>query len=242
MPLRQPPRRTPALLARNRANARKSTGPRTLEGKARVRWNALQHGRRAVALARIVDGRGEEARLYHWVLGLILSWFEPPGARAERRAGRLTRLAQQVWCALRAKGRRKILRTKPECLTQSVSYVETSRSRIYFRIDDRQSGRGLTFWTQFAGRRPTRRLTESYPIRAYALAFGGAPGSNRSLTGPEADPGSTRNSLHKEVAKTCLCNGHSAQTIGESLACPPTRVSACVPLETEICHSTAKFF
>jgi hypothetical protein len=177
MPLCRPPRRTPALLARNRANALKSTGPRTPEGKACVRLNALKHGRRAVALSRILEGPGEAARLYRWVLGLTLSWFQPPGARAERRARRLTRLAQQIWCALRAKGRLQTLRTKPECLTKSASYVETLRLRIHFRIDDRQSGRGLTFWTQFAGRMPTRRLTESYPIRAYALAFGGASGS-----------------------------------------------------------------
>ncbi len=141
MPLRQPRRRTPALLApiqsglaRNRASALKSTGPRTPEGKARVRWNALQHGRRALTLARMVEGRGEEARLYRWVLGLTLSWFEPSGPRAERRA---TRLAQQVWCALRGKG--KTLRTNPKCPIESASYVETLLLRIHFRIDDRHS-------------------------------------------------------------------------------------------------------
>jgi hypothetical protein len=30
--------------AANQANARRSTGPRTLDGKAVVRFNALQHG------------------------------------------------------------------------------------------------------------------------------------------------------------------------------------------------------
>jgi hypothetical protein len=39
MSLRKPPARTPALLAANRANARKSTGPRTPEGK---RWAASE--------------------------------------------------------------------------------------------------------------------------------------------------------------------------------------------------------
>jgi hypothetical protein len=36
---------TPAALAARRANAQKSTGPRTAAGKARSRLNALKHGR-----------------------------------------------------------------------------------------------------------------------------------------------------------------------------------------------------
>jgi hypothetical protein len=35
---------TPAQITANRANALKSTGPRTLEGKATARFNALKHG------------------------------------------------------------------------------------------------------------------------------------------------------------------------------------------------------
>jgi len=35
---------SPARVAANRSNAQKSTGPRTSEGKARSRWNAVQHG------------------------------------------------------------------------------------------------------------------------------------------------------------------------------------------------------
>jgi hypothetical protein len=50
---------SPAKLAANRANALKSTGPRTPEGKAKVRRNARKHG----LLAReavIMDGDGKE--------------------------------------------------------------------------------------------------------------------------------------------------------------------------------------
>jgi hypothetical protein len=47
MSLRKSPTLTPALLAANRRNARKSTGPRTARGKARVRFNALKSGERS---------------------------------------------------------------------------------------------------------------------------------------------------------------------------------------------------
>jgi len=47
MSLRQSPRRTTAFLAANRANAQKSTGPRTALGKQRSAANALRTGKRA---------------------------------------------------------------------------------------------------------------------------------------------------------------------------------------------------
>ena len=47
MSLRKSPTRTPALLAANRRNAQKSTGPRTKRGKALSRMNALRTGHRS---------------------------------------------------------------------------------------------------------------------------------------------------------------------------------------------------
>jgi len=47
MSLRKSPTLTPALLASNRANARKSTGPRTARGKAWSRLNHLKSGARS---------------------------------------------------------------------------------------------------------------------------------------------------------------------------------------------------
>ena len=44
MPIRRSPLLTPQSLAARRANALKSTGPRTRCGKARVSFNALKHG------------------------------------------------------------------------------------------------------------------------------------------------------------------------------------------------------
>ncbi len=45
--LRKSPVRTPALIAANGRNALRSTGPRTVQGRARVSLNALKHGGRA---------------------------------------------------------------------------------------------------------------------------------------------------------------------------------------------------
>lgn len=47
MSLRKSPTLTPALLASNRRNAKKSTGPRTARGKAFSRLNRLQEGWRS---------------------------------------------------------------------------------------------------------------------------------------------------------------------------------------------------
>lgn len=49
---------SPARIAANRRNARKSTGPRTADGKSRSRWNALQHG----LLAKRLFTRNESER------------------------------------------------------------------------------------------------------------------------------------------------------------------------------------
>ena len=49
MSLRRSPTLTPARLAANRANAQKSTGPRTARGKAWSRMNGVRTGRRSRA-------------------------------------------------------------------------------------------------------------------------------------------------------------------------------------------------
>src|SRR4051794_14555852 len=56
-----------ARIAANRLNAQKSTGPKTPEGKAKARFNALKHGMRADTL--VLPGADAEAfqqRLDDW--------------------------------------------------------------------------------------------------------------------------------------------------------------------------------
>jgi hypothetical protein len=63
MSLRQRPALTPALLAANRRNAQKSTGPRTEEGKQRVRMNGLLHGLRSRSFRESLIQSGESTTL-----------------------------------------------------------------------------------------------------------------------------------------------------------------------------------
>jgi len=63
--------------AANRRNALKSTGPRTSEGKRRVRVNAWKHGRRARTVARDRPERGEDARAYERWRQEIMATFAP---------------------------------------------------------------------------------------------------------------------------------------------------------------------
>ena len=97
---------TPALLAANRANARKSTGPRTVEGKDRIVLNALKGGRHARNFGenlRRAKSQGE-AELFQWMLDQVRAAFRLHGWQENER--KAERLAQRVWCELEREERR----------------------------------------------------------------------------------------------------------------------------------------
>ncbi len=64
---------TPAQIAANRANAQKSTGPRSVEGKSASRFNALKHG---IDAASIVIP-GEDPADYHSLAADYRDEFQP---------------------------------------------------------------------------------------------------------------------------------------------------------------------
>jgi hypothetical protein len=106
MSLRRRPSVTAAQLAANRANARRSTGPRTVEGKGRVVLNALKDGRHARNLGenlRRAKAR-EEVELFQWILDQVRTAFRLHGWQENER--KAERLAQRVWCELRREERR----------------------------------------------------------------------------------------------------------------------------------------
>ncbi len=100
MALRKSPTRTLAFLAANRANALKSTGPRTPQGKARSCLNALKDGRYARNLSRRLARAGERssAELLVRMRSAICAGFG--GATPSGRL-RAESLASQVWCRAR---------------------------------------------------------------------------------------------------------------------------------------------
>jgi hypothetical protein len=87
--LRRSPRLTPASLAARRANARKSTGPRTEQGKARAALNSLQHGGYAVNLPERLARAGCRQEEAEWrkIRARIAGALTPAPAVSGREAG-----------------------------------------------------------------------------------------------------------------------------------------------------------
>lgn len=80
---------TARQLAANRANARKSTGPRTRQGKLRSAYNRLEHG---LAAATVVLP-GEDAERFDWLRQETMEIFAPANA-AETQLASLFAAAQ----------------------------------------------------------------------------------------------------------------------------------------------------
>lgn len=111
---------TPERLAANRRNARRSTGPRTPEGKARVAGNSLKHGLYASPQRKSLQALGESAREFEALRrGLEEEW--QPSTWTE---GRLVmNLAGLLWRLERAR------RAQEGVVARGVELLEIERAR-----------------------------------------------------------------------------------------------------------------
>jgi hypothetical protein len=104
MPLcRKSPTLTPARLAALRANAKKSTGPRTRRGKARSALNGLRHGRYSRRLPELLARAGDRwgQRQYAWIHAQIRKGFRRSGRLTFADWRRIDQMAARVWCLAR---------------------------------------------------------------------------------------------------------------------------------------------
>ncbi len=133
MALRKSPLRTPAMLAANRANAQKCSGPSTPQGKARAALNALKHGRHAVNLPEKLlwagDRQGEAQ--YRWFRNETAATFGIGGLLDGRQADKI---AARAWSVARRAGHPG---TKPESPLDSESWTSRMHDQSRIRIVDR---------------------------------------------------------------------------------------------------------
>jgi hypothetical protein len=185
----------PARLIANRANAARSTGPRTRQGKARASRNALRHGLAARARA---DDAGDIRR----VAGLMCDPGNLPAhdlavtiaecclliARIRRaRAAALERMALDEMSALERYERRALSRRRRAmaALGAQASHSDRYRSIYNYRLS-------LAERTQCAGplparlqphrqpvQRPQRHAGERHHLRAFGQGEPEAPRDHR---------------------------------------------------------------
>lgn len=92
----RPPRPTPAQVAANRKNAKRSTGPKTAQGKERSRANALKHG--IYAHIEVAVDRGpfaEDADEVHALLAELTQDLAPRDLQERLRARQIAMLQLQ---------------------------------------------------------------------------------------------------------------------------------------------------
>jgi hypothetical protein len=179
---------SPAQLAAQRANAQKSTGPRSARGKARSSMNSLSHGRYATRMPGILAEAGDVPgeRDFRWIQSKINEAFSQVRPLSPSESGRVAQITTEVWCA----ARRALRKPAP-----AANSALANRGRVRIACQDFERGVRLIFWTRSvkgdperlrslamalreteqqlpgeAGKPPRRALLENlYRVRAYRI-------------------------------------------------------------------------
>ncbi len=134
MPLcRKSPTLTPARLAALRANAQKSTGPRTRRGKARSALNGFRHGRYSRRLPELLARAGDRwgQRQYAWIHAQIRIAFRLSGRLTFADWHRIDQLAARVWCLARRASQGANLEPSPNMPPGRIWYPHRLLCRVH---------------------------------------------------------------------------------------------------------------
>jgi hypothetical protein len=120
---------TAAQLAANRANAQKSTGPRTIEGKQRSAMNRLKHG----LSARTIVLNHEDEIGYQEVRGSLYTQYQPA---TPQECMLVDQLASAWWRTIRA---RQYETDMMNLQVENVKSRNKRRNQIHTRETDRKA-------------------------------------------------------------------------------------------------------
>ncbi len=134
-------------LAANRRNAQRSTGPKTVEGKNAVKWNALKHGLLAKAAVLPQEDRAEYERL----LAGLVEYYQPVGMLE---ALHVEDIACAYW------RRRRAVRAEAAKIELDMTVVGNNAQSILTKIEPEEAARNIgELHTSAAG---LRRLSQVY--------------------------------------------------------------------------------
>ncbi len=123
---------SPAQIAANRANAQKSTGPRSVEGKSASRFNALKHGMDAASI--IIPG--EDPEVYDSLVAQYLIEYGPQSASESFHVDTMIRADWQKRRleAVEADLFRIIMTESPDNSVATVLLAESPAAKLLLRI------------------------------------------------------------------------------------------------------------
>src|SRR5215469_15332935 len=193
MSLRKSPKRTRSLLAANRANARKSTGPRTRAGKGHSSWNAVRHGRRARASCRLIPVAAHDLKTFTDFYFKLHDAIIPADSLAGEQA--VLNKALEAWKANRVLDRWIDRQREEDWLVLAAGAVPPP---TFWRLKLRRPGLSAPDWT----------VTVSVWLR-----WSRGPGRSRASR-LEDDSRSDRPRMHTMVSVHSTGPGRTAESLG----------------------------
>jgi hypothetical protein len=149
---------TPAQITANRANAQKSTGPRSVEGKSASRFNALKHGLDAASI--VIPG--EDPADYEALAADYLSDFRPQSTseafnvqtmlRADWQKRRLQRVEADLF--------RTLLAESPGAALAAALLSESAAAKLLARVQRQIAAFERTWYRANAEIRRARKQAE----------------------------------------------------------------------------------